>query len=206
MHDAMLIPLWADLIAVFTGASQGTSLAIAEERQALAPTGAFVLAVTTGLGGGMLRDVILNVRPAALQSSWYLAVVLAAVATTWAIGHLTKALYLVKPLDAAALGVYACAGALKAEQAGLGVLGVLFVAVIASTGGSVLRDVLLARVPLLMLPGELYAVPALTSAVGFVVLSHLGLPLVLRFFVAAALGAGLRMLAMWRGWEMGRIR
>jgi uncharacterized membrane protein YeiH len=109
-------------------------------------------------------------------------------------------------LDAATLGLYACAGAVKAEEAGLTMLSVLFVATIAATGGSVVRDVLLARVPLIMVPGELYFVPAVASGVAFILLGFLPLPLATRFFAASGVGFGLRMVAMWRGWQMGAIR
>jgi uncharacterized membrane protein YeiH len=205
--ESLHIPLWVDLIAVFVGASQGTSLAMTEERHLLAPTGALVLSAATGLGGAIMRDLILNVRPAAFESNWYLGAVGAAFLATWTVGRVVHDMKpFVAILDAATLGVYACAGALKAEEAGLSMLSVLFVATIASTGGSLLRDLLLARVPLIMVPGELYFVPAVASGATFVLLGLLEPRLPTRFFVAAALGFGLRMMAMWRGWEIGAIR
>jgi uncharacterized membrane protein YeiH len=206
MPESIHIPLWVDMVAVFVGASQGTSLAMAEERP-LAPTGALVLAAATGLGGAILRDLVLNLRPAAFQSNWYLGAVAAAFLTTWAIGRLVHDMRrLVAILDAATLGVYACAGALKAEDAGLSMLSELFVATIAATGGSVVRDVMLARVPLIMVPGELYFVPAVASGATFLLLGLLSPRLGTRFLVASAVGFGLRMIAMWRGWELGAIR
>jgi uncharacterized membrane protein YeiH len=207
MPESLHIPIWVDLIAVFVGASQGTSLAMTEERHPLAPTGALVLAATTGLGGSILRDLVLNIRPAAFVSNWYLGAVGAAFLTTWAIGRLVHdTRRFVALLDAATLGLYACAGALKAEEAGLSMLSVLFVATIAATGGSLLRDILLARVPAIMLPGELFFVPAVASGVAFILLGFLPLRLPTRFFAASAVGFGLRVLAMWRGWHMGAIR
>jgi uncharacterized membrane protein YeiH len=194
MPQSIHIPLWVDLIAVFVGASQGASLAMTEERHLLAPTGALVLAAATGLGGAILRDLVLTLRPAAFL-------------TTWAIGHIVHDMRrLVAILDAATLGVYACAGALKAEDAGLSMLSELFVATIAATGGSVVRDVLLARVPLIMVPGELYFVPAIASGASFLLLGLLPTRLGTRFLLASAIGCGLRMIAMWRGWELGAIR
>jgi uncharacterized membrane protein YeiH len=207
MPESIHIPIWVDLIAVFVGASQGASLAMTEERPVLAPTGALVLSASMGLGGAILRDIILNVRPAAFQSNWYLGAVGAAFLSTWAIGHVVRdTRRFVEILDAATLGLYACAGALKAEEAGLSMLSVLFVATIASTGGSLIRDVLLARVPFIMIPGELYFIPAVASGAAFVLLGLLSPRLPTRFFVSAAIGGGLRMVAMWRGWEIGAIR
>jgi uncharacterized membrane protein YeiH len=207
MPQSIHIPLWVDLIAVFVGASQGASLAMTEERHPLAPTGALVLAAATGLGGAILRDLVLNLRPAAFQSNWYLGTVGIAFLTTWAIGHVVHDMRrLVAILDAATLGVYACAGALKAEDAGLSMLSELFVATIAATGGSVVRDVLLARVPLIMAPGELYFVPAIASGASFLLLGLLTPWLGTRFVIASAIGFALRMIAMWRGWELGAIR
>jgi uncharacterized membrane protein YeiH len=207
MPYSIHIPLWVDLIAVFVGASQGTSLAMTEQRRPLAPTGALVLAATTGLGGAILRDLVLNVRPAVFGNNWYLGTVAVAFMLTWAIGHAVHdTRRFVALLDAATLGVYACAGALKAEDAGLSMLSELFVATIAATGGSVIRDILLARVPLIMVPGELYFVPAVASGAAFLLLGLMTPRPGIRFLLASALGFGLRMVALWRGWEMGAIR
>jgi uncharacterized membrane protein YeiH len=207
MPETIHIPLWVDLIAVFVGATQGTSLAMTEERRPLAPTGALVLAAATGLGGAILRDLVLNLRPAAFESNWYLGTVGVAFLLTWAIGHAFHYTgRFVQLLDAATLGVYACAGALKAEDAGLSMLSELFVATIAATGGSVVRDILLARVPLIMVPGELYFVPAVASGAAFLLLGLLGPTIATRFLAASAIGFGLRMVAVWRGWEIGAIR
>jgi len=207
MPHSIHIPLWVDLIAVFVGASQGASLAMTDQRRPLAPTGALVLAATTGLGGAILRDLVLNVRPAPLESNWYLGTVGVAFLFTWLVGHAVQdTRRFVELLDAATLGVYACAGALKAEDAGLSMLSELFVATIAATGGSVVRDILLARVPLIMVPGELYFVPAVASGAAFLLLGLLTPRPGTRFLVASALGFGLRMVALWRGWKMGAIR
>jgi uncharacterized membrane protein YeiH len=207
MPHTIHIPLWVDLIAVFVGASQGTSLAMTEQRRPLAPTGALVLAGSTGLGGAILRDLVLNIRPAAFESNWYLGTVAVAFLVTWAVGHVVHdTRRFVELLDAATLGVYACAGALKAEDAGLSMLSELFVATIAATGGSVVRDILLARVPLIMVPGELYFVPAVASGASFLLLGLLTPRPGTRFLVASAIGFGLRMVAIWRGWQIGAIR
>ena len=90
MPESIHIPLWVDLIAVFVGASQGTSLAMIEERPRLAPTGALVLSATTGLGGSILRDLVLNVRPAAFVSNWYLGTVAAAFLATWVVERFVR--------------------------------------------------------------------------------------------------------------------
>ena len=82
----------------------------------------------------------------------------------------------------------------------------LFVATIAATGGSVVRDILLARVPLIMVPGELYFVPAVASGAAFLLLGLLTPRPGTRFLVASAIGFGLRMVAIWRGWQIGAIR
>jgi uncharacterized membrane protein YeiH len=205
--ESIHIPIWVDLLAVFVGASQGTSLAMTEERQALAPTGALVLSAAMGLGGAIMRDIVLNVPVAAFQSNWYLGAVVGAFVSTWAIGHLLHDMRrFIALLDAASLGLYACAGALKAEEAGLSLLSALFISVIAATGGSLVRDLLLARVPAIMTPGELYFVPAVAAGAAFILLGLLEPRLPTRFFAASALGCGLRILAMWRGWKLGAIR
>ncbi|MHB9028239.1 MAG: trimeric intracellular cation channel family protein [Candidatus Latescibacterota bacterium] len=137
-----------DLLGTFVFAITGGFRAIKYEMDIF---GVFSLATAVGVGGGMTRDVLLgSVPPAALSSSVYLLTTCAAgacvflfaprIAPTW-----RKILY----ADAVGLGLFAAIGAAKAYLAGLGPVGVMFIATIASVGGSFIRDISTGELPLI---------------------------------------------------------
>jgi uncharacterized membrane protein YeiH len=66
------VPLWIDLTAVVVGALAGASVAARERFDAV---GALLLAVVMGLGGGIIRDLLLGLRPVAVTSRYYLPTV-----------------------------------------------------------------------------------------------------------------------------------
>jgi len=63
------VPLWIDLSAVVIGALAGAGVAARERFELI---GALLLAVVMGLGGGIVRDLLLGVRPVAVTSRYYL--------------------------------------------------------------------------------------------------------------------------------------
>jgi uncharacterized membrane protein YeiH len=71
------VPLWIDLTAVVVGALAGAGIAARERFDLI---GALLLAVVMGLGGGIVRDLLLGLRPVAVTSRYYLPTAAAAVA------------------------------------------------------------------------------------------------------------------------------
>src|SRR4051794_19631972 len=119
----------------------------------------------TALGGGMIRDVLLDALPPATFSDWrYL--------TTAAFGSLVAFVFgrgldrLATPimvLDAAGLSLFAVGGALKGLDFGVGVAQAVILGAVTGVGGGTLRDVLIREVPAVLTSG-LYAIPALIGA------------------------------------------
>jgi uncharacterized membrane protein YeiH len=108
-----------DLAGVLANAILG---GIAARAARLDIVGFAILAVLSGLGGGMIRDILLQRgTPVALTDPYYLAVAIVGAVIAFFIpfrGALSKRLLLV--LDALAVGCWAAAGAQKAIAAGLG--------------------------------------------------------------------------------------
>ena len=104
--------------------------------------------------------------------------------------------------DGAGLALFAVAGTQKALAFGLGpVMGALL-GMLTGIGGGMLRDVLLAEIPVVLLRTELYAVAALAGA-ALVVAGHLlGLPSPPVMLAGAVLCFGLRLMAIHRGWHL----
>jgi uncharacterized membrane protein YeiH len=197
---AIQVPVGIDLVAIVVGALLGGALAV---RHAMAVTGVFVLAITTGLGGGLIRDTLLQEgTPIALTDRWYLitTIIAATVAFFFAqlIERFTLALIV---LDALALGLFTYVGAERAQLVGLPDVGIMFVGIAAATGGSIIRDLLLGDVPDMLKPGVINGVAAVIGAIVFVVLLEFDVPSVVRLVVTVTVTAALRWLALWRDWH-----
>ncbi|MGK2948747.1 MAG: trimeric intracellular cation channel family protein [Acidimicrobiales bacterium] len=153
-----------DLVGVFVFALSGASLAV---RRQFDLVGIVALATVTGLGGGMLRDVLLGeAPPVALRDQRYLMVPLAA-ALVVAVGHraIERLERPVLVFDAAGLGLFCVVGTAMALDRGLGVVASVLLGVITAVGGGVLRDVLARDVPsVFRSDSALYAVPATLGA------------------------------------------
>ena len=189
-----------DLAGIFVFALTGALVAV---RKDLDVFGVLVLAGTTGLGGGFLRDVLIGAVPPAALADWrYLLVPVAAGALTFffhpAVGRREP---LVNVLDAFGLALFCVTGALKALDYGLGPLPAALMGMLTGIGGGMARDLLASRVPAVF-RGEIYATPALAGAGLAVALAeYAALPTLL----VAAAGGGLclawRLLAIWRRWQ-----
>lgn len=188
-----------DMIGIFVFAISGALVAIRKELDLF---GVLVLAGTTGLGGGFLRDVLIDATPPAALADWrYLLVPVAAglVAFVWhpALGRLEP---YVNAFDAFGLSLFCVTGSIKALEYGLGPAPAALMGMVTGIGGGMARDVLAGRVPVVF-RGELYATPALAGAAVVSVLHSLGQPV----WLVALAGGGLclvwRLLALWRNWH-----
>src|SRR3954467_13794760 len=199
--EALRVPSAGDLAAIVIGALTGGLRAAGG---GFAVSGVLLLAVTGGLGGGLIRDVLLaDGPPVAMTNPAYLpTVAVTAMVTFYFSGWLSRLTGLLVVLDAVTLGFFTVIGAQKAQLAALPSASVVFIGTVTAVGGAVIRDMLLAQRADIVQPGRYKAVVALMGAP---VLSVLAGPLALPPLPVAAivivLVAGLRLLSVWRGWE-----
>jgi uncharacterized membrane protein YeiH len=199
--EALRVPAAVDLAAIVIGALTGGLLAA---REGFAVSGVLLLAVSGGLGGGLIRDVLLaQGPPVALTNPAYLpTVAITAMVTFYFSGWLSRLTGLLVVLDAVTLGFFTVIGAQKAQLAALPSASVVFVGTVTAVGGAVIRDMLLAQRAEIVQPGPYNAVAALLGAT---VLTILAGPLDVDPLPVAAvvivLVAALRVLSVWRGWE-----
>lgn len=196
-----------DLAGIFVFAVTGALVAV---RLDLDVFGALVLAGVTGLGGGVVRDLLIGAVPPAALSDWrYLVVPLVATLLTfYAHAALERREHVISLLDAAGLSLFCVTGTLKALDHGLGPLPASLLGLVTGVGGGIARDLLGGRPPQ-VLRSDLYATPALVAALVAAVGERLGL-----WTPAVAVGAVVlcftwRLLAMRRGWNApraGRVR
>ena len=187
-----------DLTGVFANALLGGLIA---RREKLDPIGFVTLAVLSGLGGGLLRDVLLqNGTPVALTDYAYLITALVGAAISFLARVEGVVWARVWPVvDAIAVGCWASAGAQKTLEVGLGWLPALLLGMITAVGGGAIRDVVLGRMPSILGGNTLYATAALAAAGVLVVLSQQGHPTA-GSISGPIVGAGLCLVARWRGW------
>ncbi|WP_244238252.1 trimeric intracellular cation channel family protein [Corallococcus terminator] len=193
-----------DFAGTFVFAVEGAIAAIAG---GLDPLGIMVLSFTTALGGGILRDLLIGaIPPNAIRDQRYALVAFAGGATVLLLHRFVTSVpaALLVTLDAAGLSLFAIAGARKALDFGLRPLMAILMAAITGAGGGTLRDLFLAHVPT-VLRADIYALAALTGALVMVVGQRLGLPSRAMAFVGGAACFALRVISVWRGWNLPHL-
>lgn len=187
-----------DLAGVFANALLGGSVA---RRLRFDPVGFAALAIASGLGGGVIRDTLLQRgTPVALTDSAYLLTALAGAAVAFAVRFEGRVWDRAFPfVDALALGCWAAAGAQKALLVGLWWLPAILLGTVTAVGGGVVRDLCVGRVPTVFGGNTLYATCALLASAVMVGMRTVGLPGP-GSIAATVVGAGLCLLARWRRW------
>jgi uncharacterized membrane protein YeiH len=188
-----------DLIGIGVFAVSG---ALAAGRKRLDLLGVFVLASVTAIGGGTIRDLLLDRQPMFwLADPTYLAVIIVAVALTvawvrWRKPPLASLLI----ADALGLALFSVAGAQIAETAGLPAPSVVLLGTVTGVGGGVIRDVLSAEVPFVLRRGNLYASTVIVGVAAYLGLKATGMPHQLAAMTGMALIAAVRLAAI--RWEL----
>jgi uncharacterized membrane protein YeiH len=184
-----------DLAGVFAFALNGALTALRVAR--LDIVGVITLGMMTALGGGIIRDVLLDSLPPATFSDWrYLAVAAGGglIASVFGRG-LDRLATPITVLDAAGLGLFAVTGASKALELGLGPVQAVLLGALSGVGGGTLRDVVIREIPSVLSSG-LYAIPALAGATVTVVALELGVGGLVAGLVAAAVCFAIRMVGV----------
>ena len=176
--------------------------------------GVLTLGAVTAVGGGIIRDIILNRIPQAfVESEFFLAalgvsLLVFLLALRWYTGiqHRRRLIdNIINVFDAVGLGAYAMVGARATIAMGYGdnELLVLVLGLITAVGGGVLRDLLCVRVPFVLYK-RVYLVAALVGTVVYVCVCPYN------ELVAMAAGIGtiavVRVLASVFRWDMPRVR
>jgi uncharacterized membrane protein YeiH len=193
-----VIPLWADLVAVALGGLQGALFAAGFRGQRrLDFLGVAIIGIMVGMGGGLIRDLLLNVAPTTLQSNWYLLTATGASLVGMLLaGPLARLNGLIVGLDAVVIALFGAFGTSKALTLGLPLVPAVFVGVCAAVGGGVLRDVLVGLPVAIMHVGSLYAVAAGAGCLALAALDAFGVPLVPAAVAGIAMTAVIRVLAV----------
>lgn len=162
MESTPTLLLVLDLIGVFFFAVSGNLLAA---RKDIDITGGLVLGLLAGLGGGIIRDVLLGVTPLALSEPIYLVPPFLAAAAVYLLGNLVHRVRLfIVIFDAGGLGLFCTFGTVRALDHGMPIVSALLLGVTTAVGGGLLRDVVANEIPAVFNGSDLYVIPATTGA------------------------------------------
>jgi uncharacterized membrane protein YeiH len=160
---------WLDLFGIAVFAITG---ALVAREKKLDLFGVTVIALVTAVGGGTLRDVMLGTTPVfwVRDTNYVIVALLAAIGTVFVvrIRELPQQMLLVA--DAFGLALFTLLATERVWQQGLPPLIAVIMGVISSVAGGIIRDLMSARIPLI-LRSELYATASLAGAVVFVLLT-----------------------------------
>jgi uncharacterized membrane protein YeiH len=204
LYHPDLLLLIVDLMGVSVFAVEG---AMAGIRAQLDLLGLLVISFATALGGGMIRDVLIGANPPNSVRDWrYPATAFAGGGAVFffyqIIQHIPPQLMIT--LDAIGLSLCAIAGAGKAIEFGINPMLAVLMGAVTGVGGGTTRDILLNKVPA-VLNTDVYAAAALAGALVVVLGLRLNLPRWLVMTSGAVACFLLRMIAVWRHWNLPKV-
>lgn len=195
----------AEIIGTIAFALSGFYVAVKEKLDLL---GIFIASFLTALGGGLVRDMLCDRPPYTfthlMPSILVIAVILLSTLLKLHLkGEIEKKFYFIIS-DTLGLVSFSISGALIALQVEFNFFGVVLMALVTAVGGGVIRDILLNRVPLLLISEFYGTVSLLVGAIlfGFAQFDISGyLPVMVVF----AFGVALRLLAYYKQWHLPKI-
>ncbi len=194
----------ANLIGLIAFAVSGVFKGIEAKLDLL---GVSVLGFLTALGGGIVRDLLVNRTPKALTDSSDITVTVLGIALAILTYKLLKrdltGTKPVKVVDAIGLSAFSVNGLLTGAQAGINDFGVVLLGVITGTGGGLISDILTGRVPT-VLREDFYASCSLIGGIAFLAGYEKVQPEVLTGLTFAVILL-LRLVAITQGWRLPRL-
>lgn len=193
-----------DILGTFAFAISG---ALVASDKKLDLFGVLIIAFVTAVGGGMLRDVLMNAHPI----NWigdlnYLYTIFTAVIFTFLfkskITYLSKTMFL---FDTIGIGVFTLLGLKKGLLFNLHPIIALIMGMISAVFGGVLRDVLTNKIPLIF-EKEIYASACLSGGIVYLVLSQFNVPENIVFVISAAVIVLIRVVSVRYQLELPKIK
>ena len=190
-----------DLLGVAVFAISG---ALAAGRRRLDLVGVVVLGAVTAVGGGTVRDVLLDRHPIfwLADARYLIVIIVASLATVLYVRWTRVPGVTLDVADALGLALFSVSGTQVAERTGLPALSCVLLGAVTGAAGGAIRDVLTAQVPLVLQRGSLYATAAIAGTSLYLVLAWFGLPERSAAVVGMAVVAGLRLAAIWWGLKL----
>lgn len=195
----------ADIVGIICFALSGFLIAVHYKLDIL---GVFISAFLTALGGGMIRDVLASKTPYIFTDTIPVILVIGTVLIS-----LLLKLHKIDDLegkttfiisDAIGLVSFAITGSIIAIENEFNFLGVLILAFITAVGGGTIRDVLINRIPAVLV-SEFYATVAIIVGLITYILNIFDLVNIITLTVVFVFGVALRLLAFYKNWHLPKL-
>jgi uncharacterized membrane protein YeiH len=197
---------YISLIAATTNAFNGALLARRPDHyKNFTVIGVVILGYAGGIGGGVIRDVLVNKVPSPLENPWYLVACLGAAALALGIDYASAQRFkdgLFQFMTAFSLPWYAIVGVQTALAAHLGYFAAVLIGIIATTAGRWIIDVACGCIPKQLVRGEFFVSAAALTGISYILCNQaLGLDVIPSTAIAFCIGFGFRLLSQYFGWE-----
>ncbi|MDD3056016.1 MAG: trimeric intracellular cation channel family protein [Aliarcobacter sp.] len=192
----------ADIVGIICFALSGFLISVHYKLDIL---GVFISSFLTALGGGMIRDVLADRTPYVFTTNLpvILVVITVVIALLFKLHKIAdlegKTVFIIS--DAVGLVSFSITGSIVAIQNDFNFLGVLILAFLTAVGGGTIRDILINRVPSILV-SEFYATVALIVASIIFVLELLHLRSLPTLTLVFIFGVVLRILAYYKKWHL----
>lgn len=192
----------ADILGIVAFALSGFLVGV---RNNLDLLGLVISASLTALGGGIVRDAILDRTPFAFSEYYPAITVIATIAAAFAFRlyrrEQIERQWLFVVSDTIGLVAFSITGALLAIAAGYNFFGVIILSFLTAVGGGVVRDVMINQVPSVLI-SDFYGSIALIVSVLLLLLLGIGWLNTPGVAAVAAFAILLRLAAYIKGWHL----
>jgi len=183
-----------DLLGTIAFAISGTLAAIHKK---LDPFGVFIIAFVTAVGGGTLRDILIDRNPVSwMQDLNYVYVIIGATIFTIIIrkkiDYLSTSLFL---FDTIGLGIFTIIGTEIGIQQNLHPIISIILGTITATFGGVIRDILCNEIPIIF-KKEIYASACIAGAITFIILSNLEMDSTINYIITVVIVISIRLISV----------
>ncbi|CAN7325516.1 trimeric intracellular cation channel family protein [Bosea sp. LjRoot90] len=186
--------------------------ALVAARKRMDPFGFILLATVTGVGGGTLRDLLLDRRVFWIEAPSDVMLCTAVALTAWAIAYCKPGMLdgwgakrLLIWADAAGLALFAVVGAQKGLASGVPIASAIAFGAVTATFGGIIRDILAGDRPMVLWSRDFYVTAAAAGAATTVLLAQMGLDARLVMLGGLAAGFGLRAGSLLFGWSFPKL-
>ncbi len=171
LEVVLAVPFWLELAGALAGGLAGGIAAVRAQYDVF---GTAAIAIITGLGGGIMRDILLQDYGiyAFQHPALILGCALAGIVVFFFHKLVTSFDWLMDFLDNLSVGLWAVVSVGKGLSAGVGIIPSIILGTITAVGGGIMRDVLMAKPPATFQTGTLYGLASLIGSTAYALMKQ----------------------------------